>query len=178
MIIYYDSSLQADHRQCLGFDHTIEKYGEIDAKSWKKKLPVFGRITILKNLSHIKTTRSWFCQKLVTNFKHKLLYIFQWDGQNQDIPYDQLEEESHNIWSNLAIVIYMSVNLSVYFLYSRAYKYNLVKIYMLLINWRIYRHIANLEKKRDIYNDSPLQADHRECLGFDHPIKKYRVIDA
>ena len=31
------------------------------------------------------------------NFKHQLLHIFQWDGQNQDIPYDQLEEESHNI---------------------------------------------------------------------------------
>ena len=49
------------------------------------------------------------------NFKHQLLHIFQWDGQNQDIPYDQLEEESHNILSNFAIVSYMSVNLSVYF---------------------------------------------------------------
>ena len=33
-------------------------------------------------------------------------------------------------------------------------------------------------KKLDIYYDSPLQADHRECLGFDHPIEKYGVIDA
>ncbi len=31
------------------------------------------------------------------NFKHQLLLNFQWDGQNQDIPYDQLEEESQNI---------------------------------------------------------------------------------
>ena len=31
------------------------------------------------------------------NFKLQLLHIFQWNGQNQDIPYDQLEEESHNI---------------------------------------------------------------------------------
>ena len=33
-------------------------------------------------------------------------------------------------------------------------------------------------KKWDIYYDSPLQADHRECLGFDHPNEKYGVIDA
>ena len=30
----------------------------------------------------------------------------------------------------------------------------------------------------DIYYDSALQADHRECLNFDHPIEKYGVIDA
>ena len=63
---------------------------------------------------------------LFFNFKHQLLHIFYWNGQNQDIPYDQLEEESHNIWSNLAIVSYMSVNLSVYFLYSGAHKDNFV----------------------------------------------------
>ena len=33
-------------------------------------------------------------------------------------------------------------------------------------------------KKWDIYYDSPLQADHRDYLGFDHPIEKYGVIDA
>ena len=33
-------------------------------------------------------------------------------------------------------------------------------------------------KKWDIYYDSPLQVDHRECLGFEYPIEKYEVIDA
>ena len=28
---------------------------------------------------------------------HQLLHTFHWDGQNQDIPYDQLQEENHNI---------------------------------------------------------------------------------
>ena len=32
------------------------------------------------------------------NFKLQLLHIFQWDGQNQDTRYDQLEEESDNIY--------------------------------------------------------------------------------
>ena len=31
------------------------------------------------------------------NFKHQLPQIFLWDGQNQNIPYDQLQEENHNI---------------------------------------------------------------------------------
>jgi len=33
------------------------------------------------------------------NFRHQLLHNFRWDGmgQNQDIPYDRLEEDSHNI---------------------------------------------------------------------------------
>ena len=50
------------------------------------------------------------------NFKHQLLQICQLDGQNQDILWDQLEEESNDIWFNLSWFSYMSVNLSVYFL--------------------------------------------------------------
>ena len=80
------------------------------------------------------------------NFKYQLLHIFQWDGQNQDIPYDQLEEESHNILSNFAIVSYMSVNLSVYFLYSGAHKDNFVDPRIKKIERQIDRHIANYGK--------------------------------
>ena len=87
------------------------KYQYIIKYIWVK----FFKIMILPKTGHF-----------FFNFKHQLLHIFQWDGQNQDIPYDQLEEESHNILSNFAIVSYMSVNLSVYFLYSGAHKNNLV----------------------------------------------------
>ena len=46
---------------------------------------------IFQDRDSAKTSHFFF------KFKHQLLRIFQWDGQNQDIPYDQLEEESHNI---------------------------------------------------------------------------------
>ena len=62
------------------------------------------------------------------NFKHKLLQICQWDGQNQDILWDQLEEESNNIWFNLSWFSYMSVNLSVYLFVIEAHKDNLVSL--------------------------------------------------
>ena len=34
--MYYDSPLQADHSECHGIDHPIEKYGVIDAQRWRK----------------------------------------------------------------------------------------------------------------------------------------------
>ena len=83
---------------------------------------------------------------LFFNFEHQLLHIFQWDVQNHDIPHDQLEEESHNIWSNFAIVSCMSVNLSIYFSYSWAHKVILMSPRIQKIDRQIDRHIANLWK--------------------------------
>ena len=34
-----------------------------------------------------------------------------------------------------------------------------------------------LTEKNNTYSDSPIQADDRPCLGYDHPIEKYEVID-
>ena len=75
----------------------------------------FFKIVILPKTGHF-----------LFNFKQQLLHIFQLHGKNQDIPYDQLEEESHNILSNFTIVSFIFVNLSVYFLYSGAHKDNFV----------------------------------------------------
>ena len=62
------------------------------------------------------------------NFKHQLLHIFLWDGQNQDMPYDQLAEESQNICFIFSLVSYMSVNISVYEQYISFHKVILAAI--------------------------------------------------
>ena len=58
------------------------------------------------------------------NFKHQLLHIFQWVGQNQDISYDQLEEESHDIYLVFflsLLYICQSVSLQAVYKFSQGY---------------------------------------------------------
>ena len=60
----------------------LENLSHIQIYIWDK----FFKIVILPKIGY-----SFF------NFEQQLLHIFQWDGQNQDVPYDQFEEESQNI---------------------------------------------------------------------------------
>ena len=79
-------------------NHDLEKFVPYDIK--KTLIRTMYKIIMLTSLIWDKFFKIVILPKnghFFFNFKHQLLHIFQWDGQNQDIPYDHLEEESHNI---------------------------------------------------------------------------------